>query len=324
MKLAEVGEFGLIRRIAEKIPAHRSVVLGIGDDAAGILPSAGCITLITSDMLLEGVHFDLSFSDPISLGRKSLAVNLSDLAAMGALPRQFLLSLGLPRSIEVEFIDRFMEGVLATARSYGAILVGGDTCASKSGLVISITALGEQRPERVLKRSAARVGDLVFVTGTLGDAAAGLELLQRGVREGRLVDRQLAPEPRVAAGAALADAGFVHAMIDVSDGLVSDLGHICELSGVGAKVEVELLPLSEEYRRVCGADPYPLALSGGEDYELLFTAAPGQEKNVLALMQRLGLQTSIIGEITDGKGVELFRPDGSPYSPAKSGFDHFG
>lgn len=323
MKLAELGEFGLIERIASRIPSHRSVVLGIGDDAAGILPSPGLITLITSDMLLEGVHFDLSFCDPLTLGKKSLSVNLSDLAAMGALPRQFLLSLALPRTIDLEFVDQFLDGILTTAQRFGAILVGGDTCASRGGLAISITALGEQHPERVLKRSGARAGDLIFVTGTVGDAAAGLEQLFRGVREGRLVERQLDPEPRVAAGVALAEARLARAMIDVSDGLLADLSHVCKLSGVGAKVEVATLPLSDAYRAALGQDP-GLALSGGEDYELLFTAEEKRRGEVESLLERIGVRVTVIGRIVEGTGVEALTPDGSPYLPPRTGFDHFG
>jgi thiamine-monophosphate kinase len=151
-----------------------------------------------------------------------------------------------------------------------------------------------------------------------------LEQLFRGVRAGRLVARQLDPEPRVAAGAALAEAGVVHAMIDVSDGLLADLAHICDLSGVGARIDLERLPLSEEYRQACGADPYQLALSGGEDYELLFTAPPEKESEVETLLKRLGLKVTRIGEMVQGNAVEVAAADGRPYTPAKAGFDHFG
>lgn len=324
MRLAELGEFGLIDRIAHQVAASPSVPLGIGDDAAALLPTPHHLTLITSDMLLEGVHFDLSFCDPQSLGRKSLAVNLSDLAAMGARPRQFLLGIALPVEISIEFMDGFMAGVLAMAERFGVTLVGGDTCASKGGLAISITALGEQVPERVVKRSGASVGDLIYLSGTVGDAAAGLAELRRGVREGFLVERQLDPQPRVAAGVALAEAGLASAMIDVSDGVLADLGHICELSGTGARLNLGGLPLSAEYRAACGADPFALALSGGEDYELLFCSPRDRRAEVEALFQKVGLPVSLLGEITEGNQVELFTPAGEPYTLARRGFDHFG
>jgi thiamine-monophosphate kinase len=324
LRLAELGEFGLIDRIAHKVAASPSVPLGIGDDAAALLPTPGTLTLITSDMLLEGVHFDLDFCDPQSLGRKSLAVNLSDLAAMGAHPRQFLLSIALPAEITVEFMDGFMAGVMEQAERFGVILVGGDTCASKGGLAISITALGEQRPELLVKRSGAAVGDLIYVTGTVGDAAAGLRELRAGVREGFLVARQLDPQPRVAAGVALAEGGVVSAMIDVSDGVVGDLAHICELSRVGAKLELARLPLSDQYRAASGGgDPYALALSGGEDYELLFCAQKSRASEVEALLDGIGLNVAKIGEIVEGNSVQLIAADGVPYAPALRSFDHF-
>lgn len=323
MKLKELGEFGLIDRIARQVHNAPSVVLGIGDDAAGLAPTPETLTLITSDMLLDGVHFDLNFTDATSLGRKSLSVNLSDLAAMGATPRQFLLSIALPKDFSTELMDGFMAGVLEQAERFGVTLVGGDTCASRSGLVVSITALGEQRPERVVKRSGASVGELVCLTGTVGDAAAGLEQLRQGVREGFLVSRQLDPQPRVEVGVALADTGLATAMIDVSDGVLADLGHICELSGVGARLELGALPFSEEYRAFCADDPYALGLSGGEDYELLFCIKPKHRNAVAELLAGFGVRFSVIGEVVPGSSVELVTPDGSPYTVGRKGFDHF-
>ena len=324
MRLKELGEFGLIDRIARRVQNQPSVVLGIGDDAAALLPTPGTLTLITTDMLLEGVHFDLDFCDPQSLGRKSLAVNLSDLAAMGARPRQFLLSIALPAKLSLEFVDGFMEGILEQAGRFGVTLVGGDTCASLGGLAISITALGEQLPQLVLKRSGAAPGDLVCLTGTVGDAALGLNELRQGVRQGFLAARQLDPTPRVAAGVGLAEAGLASAMIDVSDGVLADLGHICELSGVGARLELARLPLSEEFQAACGADPYALALSGGEDYELLFCIPKEKEAQVEELLKGLGLRFSVIGEITRESALQLVTPEGGAYRPGKRGFDHFG
>jgi thiamine-monophosphate kinase len=326
MKLRELGEFGLIDRIAGRVVTRAEVRIGIGDDAAALAPSPGCVTLVTSDMLLEGIHFDLALCDPFTLGRKSLAVNLSDIAAMGGMPRHFLLSLALPEQLEVEFLDGFVEGLLEMAATFGVALIGGDTCASRSGLVISVTALGEQLPERVVRRSGARAGDLVFVTGTLGDAALGLKLLRGGERTGPAVMRHLDPSPRVREGMALAEAGIPSAMIDISDGLLADLGHIINLSGKGAEVDLARLPLSDAFRAHLipgGEDPFRLPLAGGEDYELLFTASPGCEKDALALLAGLGTQATVIGEITGESMLRVIDPSGSDYRGAARGYDHF-
>jgi thiamine-monophosphate kinase len=326
MKLQDLGEFGLIERIAGRIQPGDGVVLGIGDDAAALETSPGRLTLLTSDMLLEGVHFDLAWTDPESLGWKSLAVNLSDIAAMGAKPRHFLLSLALPPTLSLDFVDRFIQGMLTLAKRHRISLVGGDTCASRSGLVISLTLLGEQLPAKVIRRAGARPGDRVYVTGTLGDAALGLELLRRGEREGEAIRRQLAPEPRVAAGLALTESGLPTAMIDVSDGLLADLGHIAERSGVGARLELESLPLSPCYRErapAVAADPWHLALAGGEDYELLFTAPPGQEKAIAALLQGFGTPVTAIGTITTERWIAVLDADGRVYPAPNPGYDHF-
>ena len=326
MKLKDLGEFGLIDRIAASVASNASVIVGIGDDAAALEPTAGQLSLVTSDMLVEGVHFDLALCDPLTLGRKSLAVNLSDLAAMGAKPRYFLLSLAIPATLPLEFIDGFIAGLLQRADQFGVILVGGDTCSSKGGLVISVTAMGEQLPDRVLRRNGAHAGDLIFVTGTLGDSALGLELLRAGERGGLAVERHLDPEPRVAAGIAMAEAGLATAMIDVSDGLLADLGHILRLSGVGARVELGNVPLSSVFKENISrfsVDPFPLALGGGEDYELLFTADPADKGRVLALMKEVGGQVSHLGEITPSGGLSLVTADGGEYQAARRGYNHF-
>jgi thiamine-monophosphate kinase len=326
VKLRDLGEFGLIDRIAAGVKPDRSVVIGIGDDAAALAPTPGCLSLVTSDMLLEGVHFDLSFSDPYTLGKKTVAVNLSDLAAMGAKPRHFLLSLAIPPALPVQFLEAFIAGLLERAGQFGVTLVGGDTCSSKSGLVMSVTAMGEQLPELVVSRSGARAGDLLFVTGTLGDSALGLALLQAGERRGQGIARHLDPEPRVTAGVALAEAGLATAMIDVSDGLLADLGHIMELSGVGARLELANIPRSPGYNEripQIADDPYSLALGGGEDYELLFTASPAKKAEVLALFARIGLQVSPIGEINAGGRLTIIAADGTDYQPVSRGYNHF-
>lgn len=326
MKLREIGEFGLIGRISSRVADGDGVRIGIGDDAAAAEPTPGRWLLVTSDMLLEGIHFDLAYTDPYRLGRKSLAVNLSDVAAMGGEPRHFLLSLAVPPGLSVEFLDRFTEGMLDLAREHGITLMGGDTCRSSSGLVISVTLHGEQVPELVVRRSGASPGDLVFVTGTVGDSALGLELLRRGERQGWAVDRHLDPTPRVRAGLALAGARLCSAMIDVSDGLAADLGHILDLSGVGARLELARLPLSPSFRELAPRvtpDPSLLALTGGEDYELLFTVPAGRSEEVVPLLAEMGLAATPIGEITAGSGLSVVGPDGGETPVARGGYNHF-
>jgi thiamine-monophosphate kinase len=326
MKLRELGEFGLIERIAGRVVRGSGVRIGIGDDAAAVEPSPGYITLVTSDMLVEGIHFDLTLCDPYTLGKKSLAVNLSDIAAMGGMPRYFLLALALPENLSVEFLDGFITGLLEMAAEFDVALVGGDTCSSRGGLVISVTAMGEQLPDRVIRRRGAQPGDIIFVTGTLGDSALGLRLLKNGERTGPLVMKHLDPQPRVREGLALAEAGIPNAMIDVSDGLLADLGHILDLSGVGARVELAHIPLSESFlaqRPPLAEDPYLLPLAGGEDYELLFTVPPAKKEAAGALLAGLGTRGAVIGEVTASKGLKVVAADGSDYQAAASGYNHF-
>lgn len=326
MKLAALGEFGLIDRIAARTGRGSGVRLGIGDDCAVLDPGVGVGFLVTTDMLVEGVHFDLSFTDPNRLGRKALAVNLSDLAAMGGKPRHLLLSLAMPRELPVEFVDAFCDGLLGVANEFGASLVGGDTCASLERLVISITAMGEQRPELVVRRSGACPGDLVFVTGTLGDAAVGLALLRAGEREGWSVTRHLDPTPRVREGMRLAEAGLATAMLDVSDGLLADLGHILRQSRCGARIDLARLPVAppswQEAGRL-GGDPWRFPLAGGEDYELLFTVSPHRAGEVMRLFSGGETTATMIGEIVEGSGISVIAPDGGAYPVAEAGYNHF-
>jgi thiamine-monophosphate kinase len=326
VKLAELGEFGLIDRIAQKVGPATGVSLGIGDDAAVTVPTPRMVSLTTTDMLVEGVHFDLSYCDPATLGRKSLAVNLSDLAAMGAIPRHCFLSLAIPPACAVEFIDQFSTALLALAEQHGVSLVGGDTCSSPAGLVVNIALVGEQEPQRVITRRGARPGDLVCVTGTLGDAALGLALLRQGERQGEAVRRQLDPEPRVGEGVALAQAGLPTAMIDISDGLLADLGHILRQSAVGACLELARLPLSPAYRAafpLLTAADFSLALSGGEDYELLFTIPPHRLADLQALADRFRVPVTTIGAITADHGLRLLDRDGRQLPATSQGFNHF-
>jgi len=334
MKLEELGEFGLIERIRRSFAKNTfQAPIGIGDDAAALLCSRGSLLLSTTDMLIEGVHFDLDTTDLFSLGWKSAAVNVSDIAAMGGSPRFGLVALGLPPGITVEQVEEFYRGFGRLAGMHGMVLVGGDTCASRSGLIISVTVLGEAKRKEIVVRSGARPGDLVFVTGKLGDSAAGLELLNQGAgvrgqgsggkSQGarRLIEHHLRPVPRVVWGRKIAQAGVASAMIDVSDGLSSDLGHICDESGVGAEIAAERIPLSRELTAMRGLSRPPLAyaLSGGEDYELLFTL-PSAKRNKL---RSLRIPAQSIGVITKGPERVLIDAQGRRTPLTPSGYDHF-
>lgn len=326
MNLKDLGEFGLIARIAGRVNPRSGVEVGIGDDAAVTRPTGGCFMLTTTDMLVEGVHFDLSFCDPVKLGRKSLSVNLSDIAAMGGKPRYFLLSMAIPPSFPVAFLDGFTKGMLQRADEFDVGLIGGDTSSSKGGLVLSVTVIGEQRPERIIQRNGAKPGDLIFVTGTLGDSALGMELLKRGEQGGSAAERHLDPSPRVWEGLALAAARIPTAMIDISDGLAADLEHILENSSVGARLDVQKIPLSTFFREKyvsLSDEALSLALAGGEDYELLFTAPFSRKDEVYSLLAQFNTAVTLIGEITSGSGLFLTDEEGREYKIAKKGYNHF-
>lgn len=333
-KISELGEFGLISRIAASVSTTNSVITGIGDDAAVTVLTPGMQLLTSTDMLLEDVHFRRSWHDPYRLGRKSLAVSISDIAAMGAIPRWALLSLAIPTSLPLDFLDELTKGFLSMAAEHGVSLIGGDTCSSRSGLVISVTIMGEQLAGLVLRRSGAQPGDEIWVTGTLGDAALGLKLLDTvsvqplcGVTVDEYpVSRLLDPAPRVSAGLALAESGLVSSMIDISDGVLADFGHVADQSGVGGQILVGELPLSDAFRTF-GAKlpefPYQLALSGGEDYELCFTAAPENREKIVECMKKCGIEATPVGIVTSLPGVAVIHADGSPCALRDKGFNHF-
>ena len=288
MDLKELGEFGLIERIKEALGGPMpDGVLGIGDDCA-VLPQAGGMeTLVSTDMLLEGTHFLRGDIPARLLGWKSAAVNFSDLAAMGGRPVGSFLSMGLPKGLDSDWMDAFLAGYKECSQYCGAPLLGGDTTTSQDGIAINVTVIGQCERGRSRKRSGAVAGDLICVTGPLGDSAAGLQAILQGARGSEaaeaLVERHYRPVPRISEGQALAATPGVHAMMDISDGIASDLRHILKASDVGAVVRVQDVPLSAEMRRVCaqqGWDATTLALTGGEDYELLFTMAPGTEPPV--------------------------------------------
>lgn len=323
MKLRELGEFPFLRRLRDRLPLDSRVQLGVGDDCAALaLPGT---TLITTDAMIERVHFRLEWTSFTALGEKAFAINASDIAAMGGEPTFALLSLGVPQETEVEDLDAFFDGFICAASACGATLIGGNMSAAPC-LMISVTLLG-QTPYDVIPRAGARVGDDVYVTGTLGDAALGLRMLQEGRTEvlpGHVTARFLCPTIRFSVSRELAAHHLVHAMIDVSDGLLQDLGHLCEASDVGAVIEAPTLPLSTAYRTLLGDNQWDTALSGGEDYELLFCAAEEHRQAIVHLAQTSGCTITCIGYIVpQNEGLSVRGQDGVPLKLVRSGFDHF-
>jgi len=325
--LSELGEFGVIARIGAGVGPGAGVRLGIGDDCAALELPPGELLLTTTDLLLEGVHFRRDWTDLHALGRKSVAVNVSDIAAMGGTPRHLFLGLGLPAATTVEEIDAFVAGFLEAAREYGAVLAGGDTCRSAGGLMVSVTAQGSVPEGELVRRGGARLGDGIWVSGTLGDSALALRILQGGgTPDPFLARRHHDPEARPSLGRALAAAGLPTALIDLSDGLMQDLGHILAASGVGARLEREALPLSGPFRSVLAGDPdcIGLALAGGEDYELLCTVPAERESALATVAAQAGLPLTRVGKITPpGGGLVVVDREGRDCTPQRGGYNHF-
>jgi len=315
-------EFTLIDRIRARAAERDDIVLGIGDDAALLQPRSGEHLVVTVDTLNNGVHFPVETA-PYDLGWKTLAVSLSDLAAMGARPAWCTLSLSLP-DVSSDWIDAFADGFFALADPHGLALVGGDT--TRGPLSLSVTAMGQVAPGQALRRGRAQVGDDIWVSGTLGDAAGALRLWQQGalnvaiatllVNEETLRQRLLRPTPRVTLGLRLR--AFAHAAVDVSDGLLADLGHIAARSGVGAELHADLVPVSSSLRDLLGRDAArDCALRGGDDYELCFTADADHRDSLHGLAESLALPLTRIGRIVDGQGIQV---DGEADT---GGYQHF-
>jgi thiamine-monophosphate kinase len=331
-KASDLGEFRLIDRLLAHLgDGGEGVVIGPGDDAAAVrIGEATALT--TADMLLEGVHFEIGLSSPADVGWKALAVNVSDVAAMGGVPRFALVSLGAPSATPAATLERIYEGLDECARTYGVAVVGGDTVGGDR-LIVSVAVLGEPGPSGILTRGGARMGDLVCVTGEVGGAAAGLALLRAASNDERaanVLDRFPAlagahrrPTPRVREGTAAAQAGAT-AMIDVSDGLGRDIGHICESSGVGVRVFGVQIPLADgisDVARWAGVDPIRLAVGGGDDYELALTI-PADRFDAL-VNAAAPTKVTRIGEIVAGREAVLDRGDGTVEPLSALGWDHF-
>ena len=314
-------EFELIRTFFARQPVSRAdVAAGIGDDAALLRPPAGQLLAVTSDLLVSGVHF-LPDVEPHSLGHKALAVNLSDLAAMGAEPAWFLLNLVLPEA-DAQWLERFCGGMFDLARVYNVQLVGGDT--SRGPLAIGIEAHGFVPEAAALRRAGARTGDRIYVTGTLGDAAVALRhrLGKQRLSEddfAAVVERLDRPTPRVREGMSLR--GLAHSAIDISDGLLADLGHVLEMSQVGARIFLDKIPVSPVVRAHIKKYGWEAALAMGDDYELCFTVPPQNVGTLEKLQLACGLHC--IGEIEPEPGLRIMDESGRPYRPTFTGHDHF-
>lgn len=317
--VGDLGEHALIERIRARIPAPPGfVIVGIGDDAAVIEPERNALEVITTDALVEGVHFDLAFVGPADIGHKALAVNLSDLAAMGAAPRAALLSLMLPPAWPVAHLDSLLDGMLALAQRARISIVGGNITRSPGPLIVEVTVTGSVHRRRILTRAGARAGDELYVTGAIGGAAAGLQALRADhASTAPETERYLRPEPRTRFGLLLGRNRAARACIDLSDGLADGIRHMGEASGLGAVIDAHALPI--EPKRVGLHD----ALSGGEDYELLFSVSPKLRRRLNGV-RRLAkdLPVTRIGRLTADRALVL--DVNGKLEPLPTGFVHFG
>jgi len=333
LQIKKIGEFGLINRLQQRTNlSDPSIVQGIGDDCAVINISKDRLLLATCDVLLEGVHFNLRHTDSYHLGKKALAVNLSDIAAMGGVPRFYLSSLGLPPHLRLSWVDNLYKGMKTLAKENGVSLIGGNISSSRI-IFIDITVLGEIKPREIVYRYGACTGDAIFVTGTLGDSALGLAALRsrKKIKDPlalrRLTKKHLSPSPRLREGRFIAANRFATAMIDISDGLIADLRHILKNSCQGAEIWVDAIPFSPEvirYSPLYRMNPADLALAGGEDYELLFTVPRKKLNQLLHLSKEFSFSLTMIGKITGERGkIRLRKTGGEPLRMQKEGFRHF-
>ena len=332
MHIADLAESDLIARIQSRLPpAPPWLVVGIGDDAAVVEPAKRRLEVLTVDALVEGVHFDRRFTPPDAIGHRALAVNLSDLAAMGAEPRLALLSLMLPPSLPCADLDALVEGLAALATRHRLHVVGGNLTRSPGPLAVDVTVQGVAKRRQVLTRSGARAGDELWVTGQLGGAAAGLDMLSTGGpdTDAGCARRFLYPEPRVRAGLLLARTRAATACVDLSDGLGDGVAQLARQSRTGFVVDADALPLDPATRRWFvgqGVDPVTAALTRGDDYELLFTVRPRTRNRLRAVLQGAGVPLTRIGACTTSHDLLLVRssrPDDRP-EPLPAGFAHFG
>lgn len=336
-EISTLGEFGLIEHLTQNIELQNvSSILGVGDDAA-VIDHFGKQTVITTDLLIEGVHFDLIYTPLKHLGYKSVIVNLSDVYAMNATPTQITLSIGFSNRFSLEAIDEFYKGVYAACAAYGVDLIGGDTSSSQKGLIISVTAIGEVLPEKIVRRNTARPGDLLCCSGDLGAAYVGLLFLEREKKiflespqvqpdlegEKYVISKLLKPEARKDIIEFFEEKNILPtSMMDISDGLSSEILHICSQSGVGCRLYEDKIPIADEMRNAAykfEIDPTACALSGGEDYELLFTLAQSEYDKLV-----LNEQISVIGYMTEEtEGRKIITKGGSLHDITAQGWNAF-
>ncbi|RMH72665.1 MAG: thiamine-phosphate kinase [Gemmatimonadetes bacterium] len=334
MNLKTLGEFNFIDLIKEKAIVHPDhVITGIGDDSAIFQSDRNRVNAISTDTLVEGIHFVRDQVTPYDVGLKALAVTLSDLAAMGARPAHALMNLSVPPDIELAYLEQLFAGFYDLALIYNINLIGGDLTASRRDITISVTVVGDVSRRRALHRNGAQPGDKLLVTGTLGNSAAGqmllsksLEFTNESARE-RLIKAHTQPKPYIFEGEFIAESGCATSMIDISDGLSSDLNHIVNQSQVSAQIYASKLPSSDELRSFCdatGTNPLELLLHGGEEYSLLFSLKPVQADLFIASYQhRFNSHITVIGEIVEGYGMQLIDATGKSTEIEPAGWDHF-
>ncbi len=329
--VTDIGEFGLIRRIEALVGREGSrsegVVTGIGDDAASFLPKHGFELLITCDSLVENRHYLPANVRSFDIGRRAMTSNISDIGAMGGKPLYALVSLGLKRDTLVRDVEEMYRGFLHELSPFNASVIGGNITQSGNGTFIDITLVGEIEQGKAVRRSGARPGDAILLTGFPGRAAAGLQLLLRGVKsDDALVAAYATPSHRAQAGMALARTGRVSAMTDTSDGFPGDLGHLCEASRVGAEIVRGMIPVDERLRSAAealGKDPYQFVLGMSDDYELILTCNPRDVQVLQAASGRCGVPLAEVGKITAERQILMLLPDGRRVPLDVSGFDHF-
>lgn len=328
------SESEIISRI-KQARSRGDVLIGIGDDAAVLKNTSETDLLACCDLMVEGVHFRLDWTTPRMLGAKALAVNLSDIAAMGGVPKFAMISVALTSRCSAEFVDELFGGIEELADEHGVSIIGGDTSSSRDSLFLDLSVIGECETGKAITRRGAKTGDKIYVSGSLGASALGLSLLKEGSRLEDSKDRSdakqqailkhLAPEPRLKLGRAIGEAGLATSMIDISDGLSTDLWHILDESHAGALIHAEAVPIADCVlslsRGTQGIDPLRLAPDGGEDYELLFTVRPGSEKQLKALAETLGTRITAIGEIVDDTHLSIER-SGAIELVERSGYEH--
>ncbi len=332
MKLKDIGEFGFIKRMTkDSLPSPSNVLRSVGDDAAVFRLNKDKVILLTTDLLIENIHFLRNTITPEDLGYKAIAVNLSDIAAMGAKPEHAFISIGIPGNTEIEYLDKLYAGMKGLLKKYNVNILGGDTSVSESDLVISITITGSAYPDKILYRNTARPGDKIFSTGFLGNSKAGLHyILNKSEHEDKdspeLIKAHLRPCPYVKEGMFLAGLKGVRAAIDISDGLSSDIGHIAEKSSAGFTLYADTIPVSKALLKFCerfGFDPVDYAVSGGEDYVLVFTADPEYADSIAnEYEKKFRARLHLIGEITSSPQRILKSANGDTRVIQSAGWDH--